>query len=501
MAVSLFSEVPDNFFYPLASKHRRHYSELMLRYYHLFETYSTGVERELVLSSFEEYFADESGILFGGAALDIDAADAEAEMDAAPEMSAADAEDADMPRYESLSPRNLASIFLRRLIQYGWMSEEILADYTQVINMTMWARPFYTALEETVSGLEVEYESHVIGIYTSLCSDAAADQGHHAVLNALGHTRKLIESLKVLSQNIKTHLERMFYEEADVKELLHIHYDLYMQEIVDKAYTRLKTSDNLSKYRPPIIKAVHKFLQNEPWMEKTTAKLAVIRNSPKNPVRIDLIAMLKEIRDELRNIDPILEEIDDRNRQYSRISTEKIKSHLYADASLHGKVKTIMQAFRDQDSLHTLVTPNLLNASFLIRTSLYTRNLRRDIPLEIQRPAFQLHDTEQLEAEMRLRIENQLNPMKIRQFLDTVCRTDGTPTPAAEIISTMDDFIRVVYAAAYAEGRQGRFPYRIRWGSSMVRHGRFEFTEHAFIRLLPDETHRTMRTEQTGRNS
>ncbi|NQT61230.1 MAG: hypothetical protein HQ557_19865 [Bacteroidetes bacterium] len=62
MAHTLFSEVPQNFFIPLTSKHREHYSMLLMRYYRLFETYSTGVERELVVSSFEEYLSDESGL-------------------------------------------------------------------------------------------------------------------------------------------------------------------------------------------------------------------------------------------------------------------------------------------------------------------------------------------------------------------------------------------------------------------------------------------------------
>lgn len=521
MPQSIFSEVPENFFFPLASKHRKHYAELLLRYYRLFETYSTGVERELVLSTFEEYLTEESGMQFNGAALELNVPEhirkkqnrdtagkaqnnaemnsengihgdngaglaADAEADLGPETDTAVPADAEAPeddllKFESANPRSLASLFLRRLISYGWMSEEILADYTQVINITMWARPYYAAMLETVKGLQVEYESHVIGIYTSICSEAAADQGHHAVLNAMDHTRRLIESLKVLSQNIKTHIERIFHEDAEVSELLHIHYDLYMQEIVDKAYNRLKTSDNLSKYRPPIIKAVNGFLQNETWLEKTAGKLAVIRNRPRREVRVSLTAMLKEIRDELKHIDPILEEIDDKNRQYSRISTEKIKARLYADSSLQGKVKTIMKGIQEHSSAYTELRPKLFNASFLIKTSLYTRKFRRDAETVIAKPELTALNTDELEAEMRLRIQNQLNPEKIRKFLDRVCRADGSPTPASEIISSMDDFIRVVYAAAYAEGREGRFPYRIRWEGGLDRSGRFEFRRHLFL--------------------
>ncbi len=467
MSHTLFSEVPENFFSPLASQHRQHYSQLLMRYYRLFETFSTGVERELVITSFEEYITEESGLT--SSALD--------------ELLNDDEQPSD--RSESsgkLSARNLASAFLRRLIAYGWMSEEILSDYTQVVNITMWSRPFYAAIAEVIEGLDVEYESHVIGIYSSVCSDAAAEQGHHAVLNALDHTRRLIESLKTLSQNIKTHIDTMFHEDAEVKELLHIHYDLYMQEIIDKAYNRLKTSDNLSKYRPLINKALTGFLGNEPWLSAAAAKLAVIKNTSSREAKALLIEMIKEIRDELRNIDPILEDIDDKNRQYSRISTEKIKSHLYADASLQGKVKSIVQAFKDDTDASALLQPNLTNIRwFSPEKSLYYRRKRQDSEILVQRPKDVPFDLELMETEMLMRIRNQLGPEKIRNFLDEVCRNDGTPTPAADIIEDMEDFIRILYASAYAEGRENRFPYRVLWFNELIRTGRFEFRKHSFV--------------------
>ena len=52
----VFQELPGNFFFPLASPHRNHYAELLLVYYNLFMEYHTGIEREQVVSAFENYF-------------------------------------------------------------------------------------------------------------------------------------------------------------------------------------------------------------------------------------------------------------------------------------------------------------------------------------------------------------------------------------------------------------------------------------------------------------
>ena len=458
MAHTLFSEVPQNFFSPLTSKNREHYSSLLLRYYRLFETYSNGVERELVVSSFEEYLSDESGL--------------------------AERIITDLDEEEELaepSVRSLASLFLRKLIAYGWMSEEILADYTQMINITIWSRPFYQAIVEVVKGMQVEYESHIIGIYSSLCSQAAGEQGHHTVLNAWDHTRKLIDSLKTLSQNMKIHIERMFSENAEVKELLHIHYDLYMQEIVDKAYTRLKTSENLSKYRPQIIRAANAFLADQPWLERSSSRLAIIKNVDKKAAMKLLLSMLHEIRDELRSLDPILEEIDDKNRQYSRISTEKIKAKIYADSSIQGKIQNIIQSIGSDSKLTWTVAPRIVNSSSLTAKSLYTPRFAKKDDIDLAAVVPPEFDLEQMELEMRMKIQNQLSPKKIALFLDERCAKDGSGTPAVEMIESMEDFIRIIYAAAYAEGRESRFPYRISWGKKIVSHqGRYSFREHTF---------------------
>ncbi|MCF7941448.1 MAG: DUF5716 family protein [Spirochaetia bacterium] len=478
MAKTLFSEVPESFFSPLASKHKVHYSELLLCYYRLFETYSTGVERELVIGSFTEYITERSGLLSHPSELFDD-----------PEESAVSGLSY-VPSDESAGTqignagtfaRNIASMFLRRLISCGWMSEEILADYTEVINITMWSRLFYTAIAETVKGSSMEYESHVIGIYSAICSDAVEEQGAHAVLIGLDHTRRLIESLKTLSQNMKTHIESMFSEDAEVRDLLHIHYDLYMHEIVDKAYNRLKTSDNLSKYRPLITSQINALLQQDIWLLKSAHKLSVMRGCTKEEAHASLCSMLREIRDELRNIDPILEEIDDKNRQYSRISTEKIKSQVYADASLKGKVQKIIRGMKEEETAYLLLRPNIRRTALVQDRSLFTPRVSRQAEMTVEKPSVPEDDMEQIELEMRMRIAHQLNHEKICAFLSEHCHADGSPTEATELIGSMEDLVRVIYAAAYAEGREHRFPYTVVWGDRPVRWGRYEFLEHRFI--------------------
>ena len=51
----------------------------------------------------------------------------------------------------------------------------------------------------------------------------------------------------------------------------------YITNIVDKAYHRLLTSDNVSKFRPEIIQQLEEKSREEEYLEKTAAEIASIR--------------------------------------------------------------------------------------------------------------------------------------------------------------------------------------------------------------------------------
>jgi hypothetical protein len=347
----LFSTLPGNFFSPLVGANREHYGALLVLYYRLFQENARGLEREQVIRSFTEYLGLYRNVLADEGADDLPAGEAEnsgaageadektpeLDFDFSPPDKNRDGERRDGEGRDGkdqggegrdgsgstgeaaagrgLSDRALANLFLRRLVHTGWLSEETLSDYSRVINITPHGRPFFEALARVEEGLKTEYESHVVAIYSLLCGDAVEENGHYAVLNAHGSTQTLIDSLKVLSQSIKGHYDRLTAGTAapGISDILHLHYDLYAADILDGAYKRLKTSDNLSRYRPKIIKKVGDLLANEAWLNESARKLSRNNSLPQADNQRRLRTMLEDIRDTLRAVDPLLEDIDRRN--------------------------------------------------------------------------------------------------------------------------------------------------------------------------------------------
>jgi hypothetical protein len=456
----VFAQLPESFFQPLAAPNRHHYSELLLIYYRLFLEYHAGVERELVVARFTEYFVTEDASAISG-----DAPDEEIETESEP-----------------ADPRQRANYYLRRLITFGWVDEEEQLDFSRNITMRSHARPFLEALDKTDRGVEVEYESHIVAVYSELTGEAAHENGEHAVLNAHYHTRLLIESLKVLEQNIKSHVQTLFETDASIPEILHSHYDVYMHEVVDHAYTRLKTSDNLSRYRPRIARAIGRFLDDVDWLERTAERLSRIQRTDKASARQRVRGMLVEIRDDLSSIDPILESIDDRNRRYSRISTERIRSQLHTDTSLPGRIAGMISQLCDSPSQESVAEIAIHRLRHFDIGSLYLQRSRELSPDMLKRPLIGVDDEESALAELELRLRNQLNTKRVGDYLGRHIPRPGDSVWASDLADSLENYIRLLYAANYAERMSDSFPFDVEWHEGSDRRGRFAIPKHRFIR-------------------
>lgn len=482
----IFAHLPELFFAPLASPNRRHYAALLLVYYRLFLEYHHGVERELVIDRFASYFA----ALDAGEALVNEEDGTQISDESTPESGRTSESDA--PAVSDV--RGLAGQALRRLIGYGWMDEEEQVDFTRLVTIKAHARPFFEALDATDRGSAVEYESHIVAIYSSLVGDAAKDHGEHAVLNAHFHTRMLIESLKVLEQNIRGHVQALFDHDQTIPEILRSHYDVYMHEVVDRAYTRLKTSDNLSRYRPRIARSITGFLKDESWLESTSQRLSLIQRIDAATARERVRTMLIEIRDDLSSIDPILEGIDDRNRRYSRISTERIRAQLHADTTLQGRIATIVAGIADgalesgptdggtPDGLPGSVALKMHRLRHVDLQSLYVERSREVAAEALGRPASDPEEEALAARELEMRAAGMLNQARVAHFLGRRCPKPGDSVFAHELVAGIDDYIRVLYAGAYAERPSETFQFRVEWGDGNRRAAGFSVPAHRFIR-------------------
>ncbi|MDR0709650.1 MAG: DUF5716 family protein, partial [Spirochaetaceae bacterium] len=488
----VFATLPDNFFSPLVGLNREHYAALLVLYYRLFQENARGLEREQVIRAFTEYLGQHRNALAdedsedpsligetgagggnGGTAEEADWETPELDFGLsrpggagkaggtaagedggkAPSGNAGETAGSGL---KGTGDRALANIFLRRLIGTGWLSEETLIDYSRVINITPWGRPFFEALARVEEGLKTEYESHVVAIYSLLCGDAAAENGHYAVLNAHSTTQTLIDSLKVLSQSIKGHYDRLSADAASagISGILHLHYDLYAADILDGAYKRLKTSDNLSRYRPKIIKKVGELLADEKWLAESARKLSRNNSLPQADNQRRLQTMLEDIRDTLRAMDPLLEDIDRRNMLYARSSVERVKALLEPDSTIAGKLGALIkEIYRAKGSakdaeggeLHHKLAHRLHRIRTFAPESLYRRYQRESAEFKQEVSPADREAMERAEEELFIRLRRQLGVKRIGDWLDGQGGRERFLS-ARDLVKDETSFIHFVYS-------------------------------------------------------
>lgn len=482
----VFSTLPASFFSPLASPNRELYADCLLVFYRLFQESPTGVPRSGLVGRFAEIASERGATLPPEGAEDADRRPEIGEDGPADEESPVFGQDAAVGDDARLFlDRSIGTRIVRILVSAGWLGEETLPDYTRVVTISASARPFFEALAKTEEGAGVEYESHVVAIYSSLCGDAAREHGHHAVATAHFHAMLLVESLKVLSQNIRSHYSRLIEESrgAGVPEILRLHYDRYLEEVVDRAYARLKTSDNLSRYRPRIARAVNGFLSDAVWLDRTAAALAAQRRETVEASRLRLRVMLEEIRDQLRALDPVLDDIDRRNMLYARSSIERIKGLLREDASLAGRLASIARVLVRDPGLAASLAHRIERVRWIGKESRFGRWSRAEARPALgsgQVPA-ELAELVRAEAELRLRVERQLTPERVAAWMDE--RSGGADrVEAAALVGDLDDLVRLMHATVYAESRPGRFPWGVEWGRGDIESCGWIFRDHAYGR-------------------
>jgi hypothetical protein len=92
-----------------------------------------------------------------------------------------------------------------------------------------------------------------------------------------------------------------------------------------------------------------------------------------------------------------------------------------------------------------------------------------------------------MEKELRRKISLQLNAEKIARYLES--QIGGQRTRNAEdIVTALDDFVKIMYAAVYASASGKKFPFGVSWNKDeKTSVGRFTMQSHAFFRKEDSE--------------
>ncbi len=192
---------------------------------------------------------------------------------------------------------------------------------------------------EIAEGKQIEYQGYIYTIYTLVRSNM--DQPGSILLQVLENTDRLVTGLKNLNSNIKHYIDELT-RHSSVAEIMDALFNDYITNIVDKAYHRLLTSDNVSKFRPEIIERLESKSRSRSYVKQAAAEIAAIREISEEEATELVYHLLHQIIEAFRNMDDILNEINQKNTQYQRAAINRAKFLLSGNEDVRGQLKEIL---------------------------------------------------------------------------------------------------------------------------------------------------------------
>lgn len=429
----MFTVLSDNFFTPLASPNKTVYWECIMKLFTVMDNQlSFGVERDLLVEELQYYF----------------------EQNNAAALAEEDIKDADS--------RGKANWMLRRLEYYGWLEIETDKSYVQRVNFKEHAVKIIKTLTEIAEGKQIEYQGYIYTIYSLVRS--RTDNPGIVLLQILENTDLLVTGLKNLNSNIKHYIDDLTRRKT-VAEIMDTLFNDYITNIVDKAYHRLLTSDNVSKFRPEIIQRLESYSRSRTYITRAKAEIAVIREISEEEAEELIYHYIRQIIDAFTNMDDILSEINRKNTQYQRAAVNRARFLLTGGEDTRGQIKELLTGLNEKISEEGMETGGIYRIDFmenLIRlyssavmdeASLYKslEGKKEFKPVEVQRsePDKALRE-EKLRAMME-RMQKVMSPGKIEDYVWQQLGNLTQMKASAFPLDTTEDFVRLIYVRLYGQ--------------------------------------------------
>lgn len=435
----MFHVLPGNFFVPLASPNKTVYWECICKLFSVMDyQLSFGIEREVIADELQYYF----------------------EQSAAAEIVEEDFAGADS--------RGKANGILRKLEHYGWIEIETDKSYVQRVNFKEYAVRVMKTLLEIEDGKQIEYQGYIYTIYSLVRGNT--DNPGVVLLQIMENTDLLITGLKNLNSNIKHYIDELT-KHSTVAEIMDALFNDYITNIVDKAYHRLLTSDNVSKFRPEIIERLESRSKSRSYIEKAASELAGLQETDADTARENVYRYLHEIIEAFRNMDDILNEINQKNTQYQRAAINRARFLLSGNEDIRGQLKELLLGINEVMNeenmelggiyeigfLDNLV--RIYSCGFLDESSLYS-------PIEGKK-AFEPQQIINREPDSRLRQEKMrrmvekmqkiLSAEKIGRYVDE-CMGERKEMLASELpLSGVEDFVKIIYVRLYGQRKNMKY--------------------------------------------
>lgn len=452
--MELFKVIPPNLFRPLAAPGAAVYARALFVLFAETRRHQQPLSRDLALSLVTEILSDPEALAA--------ASEIEDEVDEPGGEDGADQFDDEFTRIQSRS-----SALLRALARYGWLRVETQSDFSQSYILPDYAFRLIETLELIALNDPPPLRGLVCSIHDLLQAAVREGAEHIRVPEANRQTQRLMNGLKELQHNIGSHIEQVL-RRLQASEILEQFFTAYRQEIVDRAYHQLRTTDHVARFRLSALEALAKLEREDKLMAAAHRLRAGGEAESLESAANQLLDQMREIRDCFDALDDRLQTIDARHSQFVSSAVRAVELRLTASSTTSGQLHSILSRLLTEETgaanqplperYERLV--NLFELGLIDESSLAspTRAAVPFIPEAVAARSLSDEEIEEAHRQTLLSLARSIGRDRVRRFAAELLR-DREEMRGGEIkLEGTDDLPLLIYLRNYGDGSLG---YRV----------------------------------------
>lgn len=383
-----------------------------------------------------------------------------------------------------------AHFLVRRLKSVGWILIETESDFKEYVTVPGFSYKIIQLLYDISNVSEAENFAYVYSTYSSL-KNADDTRDAYEMITALNdgadRTEKLVESLKSVYHSI-TYYNQQLIDTLNVNNVLHSHYEIYQEEIVSRILKPLKIKDSVPKYKMPIQLILKKWLIDENAVEGMIEYAASNQKIDVDEYRTDILKKIYYIMETYDNLEKdFISVIDNKNRQYTKATTQKIDYLINSDQTVKGNFLTLLKYISNDkysEKVCGLLEDSfeLYELSFINEESLYSRkkSVKRDRNSELIMTESPI-DFEIKAKAMALQImNNKYSKQNVAAFVDKLLENREEISTKDFEIQDDDTYIMTLLSVVQANDSNSR--YRVSVSKNFVKSEKYEIPLIAYRR-------------------
>lgn len=377
-----------------------------------------------------------------------------------------------------------SSRILNWLLKTGWLKR--IEDYhTLVTNIVIpdYSAVFIDAFESLSSEEGEDTEVYIQNVYATLFSFQNDSRANLSMLRtALVNTRRLNKVLQDMLHNMDKFFARLL-DQSFYGDLLKEHLDGYVEEIVQKKYHILKTSDNFYIYKMDIKKCIRDMRENEEWIETIRSRAKAMGDT-----KDDVLDILDMIERGFDDIEHRISNMDREHAKYVRATVTRLNYLLSGETDTRGLVVQLLNrisAADETERTEQLIRRigermNLSLFEALSEKSLYKcRRPRKDFISQMAADE-EMEDLDKEDVLKLNRIQMRYSRQQIEAFIEG--HMDQDVMDASKIrITDEEEFEKLILAYDYSTRRNSKYMV-LEEEPEIVDNGQYRYPALKFVR-------------------